>query len=44
MCPDHILSYHEEVIWNSPFVCSVEDQFGEIQTPGILEAYEGGSI
>ena len=41
--PDINLSKHEGVISLSLFVCFIEEPFGYIQTPKILDASDGGS-
>ena len=38
------LSKHEGVISLSLFVCFIEEPFGYIQTPKILDASDGGSL
>ena len=41
MCPDISLSAEDTVIWCSRLVCYLEDPYGDIRTPNILDACLG---
>ena len=41
MCPDHNILAHEDFIWRSLFVYSLEGPFGDISNPRILKPGRG---
>ena len=44
VCPDLTMLAYAVVIALSCFVCSLEEQLGEIQTPRVIEALYGGIL